>query len=70
MSKKEFIEKLIEIMDTEEEISMSTVLEDVEEWDSLAYVSFLALCKDMDKNVQPGSILGAKTVEDLYRLIA
>lgn len=70
MTEKEFLEKLVEIMDTEEELSMTTALAEVEEWDSLAYVSFLALCKDMDKAVQPDSILGAKTAEDLYRLIA
>ena len=70
MNEHDFLEKLVDLMDTEEDISMSTVLEDVEEWDSLAYVSFLAVCKDLGKNVQPGSILEAKTVEDLYRLIA
>lgn len=70
MTEKEFLEKLAEIMDTEEELAMTTAMAELEEWDSLAYVSFLALCKDMGKTVQPDSILEAKTPEDLYRLIA
>ncbi len=70
MSENEFLEKLVDLMDTEEDIKMDTVLEEVEEWDSLSYVSFLALCKGMDKNVTSEAILGAKTVEDLYRLLA
>lgn len=69
MSEKEFIEKMIEIMDTEEEVEMDSVLDTLEDWDSLSNVTFLTMCKSMNKDVTPDSILGAKTVRDLYQLL-
>lgn len=70
MNEKEFIETMTEIMDTEETLAMDSVLEDIEEWDSLSYVSFLALCsKNAKTPVTPEDVRGAKTVCDLFNLI-
>ena len=68
MSEQEFIDKLTEIMDTEYSLEIDTILEDVEEWDSLSCVTFLTMCKGMQKEVSPEDIVAAKTVRDLYYL--
>lgn len=70
MDEKEFIYKMTEIMDTEDSLTMDTKLEDVEEWDSLSYVTFLTMCKSMHKKVLPDDIITARTLRDLYRLIS
>ena len=71
MTKEVFFEKFADILDTESKFEMETKLEDIEEWDSLSIVSFLAFAKGIDANkVVPSSLKAAKTVEDLYNLIA
>ena len=42
MTEKEFLDIMDEILDTEESVAMDTVLDDLEEWDSLSYVMFQA----------------------------
>ena len=75
MDRKEIFEKLTvifrEVMDNEEIVlEETTCAEDIEEWDSLSYVSFLALCSKVAKtHVEPDEVRNAQTVEDLYRLI-
>ena len=70
MTEQDFIEKLVDLMDTEEELHMDSILAEIEEWDSLSYVSFLALCSKVAKtHVEPDEVRNAQTVEDLYRLI-
>ena len=68
MNEQEFIDKMIELMDTEEKITMNSVLEDIEEWDSLSYVSFLAMVRAKGIDVSPTDVKKAKTIRDLYRL--
>ena len=43
MNEEIFIEKMMDILDAEEEITMDTQLDDVEEWDSLSVVSYVAM---------------------------
>ena len=70
MNEKDFIEKMTDLMDTEVDIQLDTALEDIEEWDSLSYVSFLAWCsKEAKTRVEPEEVRGAKTIRDLYQLI-
>ncbi len=69
MNEQEFIDKMTDIMDTEYPLEMDTKLADVEEWDSLSYVTFLTMCKGLHKKVIPDAILSATTVKDLYKLI-
>lgn len=52
MDKEQFLEEMVEVLQTEDEITMDTVLEDLEEWDSLSIMSTMAF---LDKN------LGVKT---------
>ena len=70
MNEQEFIDELTDLMDTECELTMDLSLEDIEEWDSLSYVSFLAMStKVLNKRVEPKLVRSAKTVRDLYNII-
>lgn len=70
MNEQEFIKKMVDIMDTEDEITMDSVLADVEEWDSLSYVGFLSLCTKFAKTkVNAPEVREAKTIRDLYGLL-
>ncbi|SDP35512.1 hypothetical protein [Selenomonas ruminantium] len=70
MQEKDFLEKMAEIMDTEAELSMDTVLKDVEEWDSLSYVAFLAFGATIAKEkIWPADVKAAETLRDLYNLL-
>ena len=70
MERNEFIEKLRDLLDCENEFTMETSLEDIEEWDSLGVITFLA---EMDKyassQIKAEDVKRAKTVEDLYGLL-
>ena len=70
MTEEEFIEAMVDLMDTEMEITMDTVLTDVEEWDSLSYVAFQAMASvKLAKKLIPQQVRNAKTIRDLYVLI-
>jgi len=70
MSEKDFIEKMVELMDTEQEVALTTKLEDIEEWDSLSYVAFLAMCNGISsRRIMPKEVKAATTINDLYELI-
>lgn len=69
MSENTFIEQLVDLMDTEAELKMDTILEDIDEWDSLSYIAFLAKLSEAGKSsVKPADVKAAKTVGDLYIL--
>lgn len=69
MSEKNFIDFLIDLMDTDTELTMETRLADIEEWDSLSYVAFLAsMSKMVDRRIEPKEVKSAETVKDLYGL--
>lgn len=71
MNEQDFLKKMQEeILDTEEEIKMDTLLKDIEEWDSLAYVSFIALARVLNRDdIDRKAVRGAEKVEDLYELL-
>lgn len=70
MNENEFVEKMVELMDTEAELTMDTELAEVEEWDSLSYVAFLAMARaNSDRKVKPIDVRNAKTVRDLYNIM-
>ena len=71
MTEKEFLDIMDEILDAEESVAMDTVLDDLEEWDSLSYVMFQAqMLERIGKKMEPKDVKAAKTVGDLYRLIS
>ncbi len=63
------IEMQEEILDTEIEITMETQLAQIADWDSIAYVTFLASMSDFtEKKISPQAVRQAVTVGDLYHL--
>lgn len=65
-----FIEKITDILDSEDEVTMDSVLEDIEEWDSLSLVSYIAMANSSyGKKIDASEIRKAVTVRDLYNLV-
>lgn len=71
MTEQDFLAKFKEdVLDTDEEITLDMALDDIEEWDSLSVVSFIAMAKLVTgKKVDRQPILAATTVHDLYVLL-
>ena len=70
MDKKTFLNKMMVLLDLEEEPKMEDFLADFDEWDSLAYVSFLSMANKVSTNrVYPDKVHAAETVADLFALI-
>ena len=76
MSEQIFLTKMQEeVLDTEMEISimeisMDTLLGDIEEWDSLSVVSFIAMAKAAcGKKVERTVVANAKTIGELFALL-
>ncbi|WP_196592580.1 hypothetical protein [Pectinatus sottacetonis] len=70
MGEKQFIDKMVELLDCEEKIEMDTELNNIEEWDSLSFVSFLAMADaSYGKKILPEKIREAKKISDLYALV-
>ena len=66
MNKAEFLEEFIEVLQTEEEIDENTVLEELEEWDSLSKMATIAfLDKNFSIKVTFDEIKNFKTVQDI-----
>ena len=68
---QEFLDKLTDLMDTEQEITMETKLKEIEEWDSLSFVAFLAMANSTyQKSIKPVEVRSAQAVKDLYNLVS
>lgn len=69
MNKEQFLNDFIKILQTDEEVTMNSVLEDLEDWDSLGSISVSAyLDKTFNKKVKVSDINECTTVEDIYNL--
>lgn len=67
---QKFIEELTETIDTEDKLTMDTVLADLEDWDSLSFVSFISMANaSYGKKVAADQVREAVTVADLYQLV-
>ena len=70
MTEQVFLEEMIDLMDTEQELSMETRLSDIEEWDSLSRVAFMAFAATKaGGKVAPVDVKAAQTMRDLYQLL-
>ncbi len=58
MTKDEFLREMTDVLQTEEELSLETVLADLDEWDSLSLMATMAF---LDKT------FGVKTVMKDYK---
>ena len=71
MNKNEFIALLEEATESDEgTVSEETSLEELEVWDSLAIVSFIALVDEhLEVTLSPDKLANAKTVQDLIAMV-
>lgn len=71
MTKEQFLTKMQEeVLDTDQEITMDSKLEEIEEWDSLAFVSFIAMANTAaGKKVDRVAVQDAAMIGDLYALL-
>ena len=71
MTRSELLEEIRETLQRDEDISLSMKLRDIEEWDSLAFISTLSLYDQLFHiNVTTGQLENCKTVNDLVELVA
>lgn len=71
MNKSELLEEIKEILQRDEEISLSMKLEDIEEWDSLANISMISLYDHLfGVIVTSETIEDCQTLDDLVKLVA
>ena len=71
MTKEQFLVKMQEeVLDTDQEITLESNLEELDEWDSLAFVSYIAMANTAaGKKVDRAAVQVAVTVGDLYALL-
>ena len=70
MDQKTFMAKMQELLEREDELELDMSLEEIEEWDSLSFVAFLAMADKVSGNrATPDAIRAAKTIGDLYVLV-
>lgn len=70
MDKEEFLNRMTDILDAEDDVTMDAVLADIEEWDSLSVVSYVAMANtSCGKKVNVKDVREAETIQDLYDLL-
>lgn len=70
MTEKEFLGMMDEILDAEEPVKLDSMLDEIEEWDSLSAVMFQSeFFKRTKKPVAPADVRKAKMIGDLYALV-
>lgn len=70
MTEELFLEKMADILDAEDDVTMDDVLADIEEWDSLSVVSYVAMANtSCGKKVNVKDVREAVTIQDLYNLL-
>jgi len=65
MTKQEFIEKLIDLLDVE--VDENTNLIELEEWDSLAMLGLLSLYDELEVEIDIDEMDNFKSVKDLLQ---
>lgn len=71
MTEQDFIEKMKDdVLFTEDDISMDIRLDNLDGWDSLGFVSFIAIAKEAGySQVNRKAVNEAKTIGDLFALV-
>lgn len=68
MNREEFLEKMQDVLQMEDELTFDTVLEDLDEWDSLAMMATTAfLDKNFNLKLTFNDFKEFKTVEDIAK---
>lgn len=64
---KDFIEKFAEAIEREEKIEMNDEFRNYEEWNSIAYLSVIAMMdEDYDTQIEEADFKKLRTVQALY----
>ena len=64
------LNRMTDILDAEDDVTMDAVLADIEEWDSLSVVSYVAMANtSCGKKVNVKDVREAVTIQDLYNLL-
>jgi acyl carrier protein len=64
-----FIEKLSEALESSDPLSSETILDSLDEWDSLGKLSVISMImEDYQVNIGVEAIKGASTILDLFNL--
>lgn len=70
MNQNEFLEKFIDVLQTDEDIDFDTKLETLEEWDSLSMISTVAfLDKEFSTKITIEDVKNFKTVGDVAKKV-
>lgn len=70
MTEEIFLEKMTEILDAEDEVTMATELDSLEEWDSLSVVSYVATANAAcGRKIEVKKVRDAVTLQDLYDML-
>ena len=70
MSKEEFIDELKELLSSDGDISLTTDLLDIDEWNSYSAMGFIDLFETKyNKKIDEFSIAEAVYVEDLFNIV-
>ena len=68
MNREEFLEAMVDVLQTEEEITFDTLLEDLEEWDSLSIMATMAfLEKEFGAKTSMKDYQNMQTIEDIAK---
>lgn len=68
MTKEEFLEKLQDIFERDDEITEDMVLEEMDEWDSLSAMAVMAFFnKTLSITLLPAEVREMKTVAELVK---
>lgn len=66
MTNEEFLSKMQDVLQTEDDLSLDTVLDDLEEWDSLSVMATMAfLDKDFGVKTTMKDYKSVKTIADI-----
>ncbi|MBQ9564099.1 MAG: hypothetical protein IJU98_00795 [Synergistaceae bacterium] len=69
MTEQEFLTRMKKILDNED-VTMDSTLADIEEWDSLSVVSYVAMANTVcGKKIAPAQLKDCATLCDLYALL-
>ncbi len=69
MTKTEFLEELKEAMHRDEDLSEDILLDDIDEWDSLAFISIMVLFKNLfEMKITGEDLKNCQKVSDLINL--
>ena len=69
MTEQDFLARMKKILDNED-VTLDSTLTDIEEWDSLSVVSYVAMANSVcGKKIVPAQIQPCVTLRDLYALL-